>query len=492
MSTATQAIAVLKSAIQEQRNLGIQWLSWGLGLLAVVVGAAIAIFADSINLDKRFLLIGLSTGMIFGVLGWMWWMYIVSNALRQSVTAVSRLVPAQRSAVAYALTLVWLLLCGGATAALSLVAGKGLVAWLICSVILSFYIAALRYPVSWFIWVLCLVTPALGLSTWFITAYEWVNTASNSLGQSIALVLLSLLLWCVVLITVLSRRSVEQLRSSPFKLASIKGTGGWSTALRNPQQSFIFQRSELSWVVNAWARASTRATAPLARRLSLSLGHIFNPLAFAIQAFFVVVVLIVIFSVMSLHEKPSANLEQILSMFCIIFIGGFLSTSVQALWQTRREQALMCLLPGVPRGQALNQLLFSMLIRRHIASSLISVAGIVVLLGLFTSAWIEVLATAGMALLVIIFLCAYSGLIDYSSYKGPNGALMVLNMFGGMCLWQLLKLARDSGYLTPTAILTLLYAIGIFAWRWRVMSSAPQAWPTGRLATFGNKNYNAE
>jgi hypothetical protein len=493
MSTVAQVIAVLKSAVQEQSNRGVQWLSWGLLVFAVLACAAVPLFMHSIGPDKQLFIIGLIVVVVFGVLSWMWWMYIVSNVLRQCTTAVSKLVPMQRKAIALALSAVWLLLCLVFAVAISLIAEKGLIAWLVCGAFLSFIVSALRYPALWLVWIMWWVVPASGFSAWFITAYEAVEKASYSPIPSLALVLLSVFVWSLVVMRIFSRHSLEQLRNSPTSMASIKSMGDWRSAMRNPQQNLsLFPRPKFSWAVNTSARASSRVASPIARRLSLSLGNIFNPFIYAARGLFAVAVMVFSFWILSLYGKLSVNIEHMLPIFWITVTGSFLSTCTQALWQTRREQALMCLLPGVPRGQALNRLLLSMLIKRHIAASLISIVGMVLVVGLFTTRWMELLLTASLILPILILMCTYSGLIDYSSYKGPNGALLVLNALGGLCLWFLLKQASGAGYLTLAIVSTLILAAVIFAWRWRVMSSAPQAWPTGRLATFGNKNYNAE
>lgn len=493
MSTTTQVIAVLKSTVHERRNLGTQWLSWLSLLLVILALLGELIFMPSLTLDKQIFIVAMTIAIPFAALAMMWWIYFVSNALRQCVTAVSKLVPMQRPAVAWALTIVWLSLCSASALALAFPMGKALSAWLICGAFLGFIAIAMRYPKLWLLWAVGMITPALGMTPWFQAAFNAVDQASNSFVLSLGCVLISLVAWCLILMGLLGPRRLDQLRNQPLSLSSMKMMGNWNDAMRNPQQfgSFLSRLPLTSSFSNIWVRMCSQAGTSISKRLSLSLGNMFNPVIQIAQWLFGLVLLVIVLWVLQANGRRDLNVEQMVPIFCITAIGSFLSTAVQAFWQTRREQALMCLLPGVPQGEALNRLLFKMLLKRHVITSLLLTVCTVTVIGLFTSQWSQLGVTLVQVLPPLALLCACCGLRNYAIYKGPSAGLQILTLFGSMGVYALLMLASSSGYLGPAASLCLLLSAGILVWRWRVMTSAPQAWPTGRSATFGNKNYNA-
>jgi len=148
------------------------------------------------------------------------------------------------------------------------------------------------------------------------------------------------------------------------------------------------------------------------------------------------------------------------------------------LWHSRREQALLRLLPGMPQGQALNRAVAGLQLRHALIDWAVTTAA----LGLL--AW----AAGDLALLCLAF-----GALPLSTgwllrrpalMKAPTSWTAVVPVFAFLLMaWGLYVLHQKQG--TPLVVLAgasiaLSAALGV--WRWRVLMAAPVALPTGRLA----------
>jgi len=153
-------------------------------------------------------------------------------------------------------------------------------------------------------------------------------------------------------------------------------------------------------------------------------------------------------------------------------------SSRSALYSTRREQALLMLLPGMPRGAALNQ----RLARRQMLQFLVSWAVVAVLMRL-------ILDDSNAAKVVHGYVVCWlpAGLLlwrDWSRLPRPTavktmmpvlGSMLGLGLSSATMLW--LKWSPDL-LLVVVALTTL--ALG--AWRWQRLARYPQAFPVSRRA----------
>ncbi len=147
-----------------------------------------------------------------------------------------------------------------------------------------------------------------------------------------------------------------------------------------------------------------------------------------------------------------------------------------ALWHSRREQALLLLLPGVPRGTALNRALAALQMRQFLLS-----------LGLATALLTALMAAAGrwqyFGPAVAALPCGlWLWWRDPSRIRavGPTTAVwpMLLALLPGL---GLIYLAREASPLfMPLALLILVATVLLAAWRWRVLSRRACALPAGR------------
>lgn len=148
------------------------------------------------------------------------------------------------------------------------------------------------------------------------------------------------------------------------------------------------------------------------------------------------------------------------------------------LWQSRREQALLRLLPGVPQGQAQNRAVAWLQLRHMMVDWVLTTAALAWL------AW----AADDLALLCLAFcalpLCTLSLMRTPARMRGPSAwsaALPVLAFI--LSAWGLYAMNQKLGtslVLIAGVCLSLSLVLGL--WRWQAIQRAPQALPAGRAA----------
>jgi hypothetical protein len=147
-----------------------------------------------------------------------------------------------------------------------------------------------------------------------------------------------------------------------------------------------------------------------------------------------------------------------------------------AYHQTRREQALLMLVPGMPRGAELNRG-FARMLGLHFTAVWLACTLVLYLLG----AWVRVQDLSMLAMPVGAL--PLLGLLwrDWSRQRAPSpsggGAIGLLTVLGGGAVFVLQSVMAPGAVLATAAAAALTFA----AWRWRRLSALPQAWPTGRL-----------
>ncbi len=148
-----------------------------------------------------------------------------------------------------------------------------------------------------------------------------------------------------------------------------------------------------------------------------------------------------------------------------------------AVWQSRREQALLMLLPGMPQGAALNRAIAWGLMRHCLW------VWAVVLPALAAMVW------AGQGLITVAFVATALPMsawlwrdISRQAATTPAAALviMLLATLSGGLSWTLLNARPDA--LLPWALAMLLLTASLLGWCWRRLDRLPQALPAGRLA----------
>jgi len=148
------------------------------------------------------------------------------------------------------------------------------------------------------------------------------------------------------------------------------------------------------------------------------------------------------------------------------------------LWHSRREQALLALLPGMPRGRRLNRAVAWRQLRHALVACLLAV---ILLAWLAQAADEPALLCFAFTPLPLVLLwvlrpaarmrppASWSAVLPSILYPAASILAYLLNDRLGVSLWWI------AG--TCAAL-----SLGIGAWRWRQIAAAPVALPAGRLA----------
>lgn len=137
---------------------------------------------------------------------------------------------------------------------------------------------------------------------------------------------------------------------------------------------------------------------------------------------------------------------------------GILAQWPAMLWATRREQALLRLLPGTPQGVALN---------RWLALQLSGLQ-----------------ALTAAPFLVLSPLAVLTLWRDWPRLGAPQGVFStaMLPVIAGVTAAAYAWVTGSCQGAGPLALRVLPLWLALAAWRWRVLGSKPAAWPVGRLA----------
>ena len=241
-------------------------------------------------------------------------------------------------------------------------------------------------------------------------------------------------------------------------------------------------------VYDAWLRRTlTRADSTIGARLALGAGAQAHWTGTLTNVAFGMAILLPALVVLEL--APAWQIGRGMRTGLLMGIAfSSLTVSVQlapALWASRREQALLMLLPGVPRGPALNRWLGG----RLVCLQLTVTACQLTILWLveralppadndLEQAMAFALGTIAVGPLLILWLWR-----DWSRARAPSGKLYsgafgaTLTASGIAAAWVFL-LQRPWYEL---AIVIVLVLLPLAWWRWRSLSRWPAAWPVGRL-----------
>lgn len=158
------------------------------------------------------------------------------------------------------------------------------------------------------------------------------------------------------------------------------------------------------------------------------------------------------------------------------FNAGF--TLPNMLWQSRREQALLRLLPGMPQGRALNRAVARLHLRDALAFGLATSMALLAMQAAGANPLLMVLPPAALPIMAVTLTRRPAAL------RAPTATTAVAPVFlYFMLAGSTFLLVRDLGVpLWLTSAGMAAWAALMLAWRWHRLAAAPMALPAGRLA----------
>ena len=484
---------------QRRNNKGV----WMIVLIACLCGSvSVALFAWSLfqgaELAASMRHSAAASGRIAVVtLAAAWWTVVVANVLEQNHPTLARLVPHHPAQLRAAL------LAGGA----GLVAFATLVLYrevpdpLGCAVIAAVALAVLAVAVRWpMLWIVaCVVMPGItagaSLSPGLSDAIEFVRWQWHE--QPLAIATTSVAAAIVLLVAVIQdggRRHAANYEARRKRMLRVQAASRGEQSLRPRRRGPL--ASLLHSPYHAWLRhvlASRRSS--LRERTMLGLGPGLHWTRDAIALVVTVVLILCGVVLLELVALVFPVVEGIVPVFLSsVAIGtmfGLVSTPMQVqsrLHQTHREQALLALLPGVPRLATLNRWLGWRLSAQFLLAWVGGLASMLLFSELARHLGRPVVdmsyggARALMALatlpLVTLQWRRWARLSAPTSLDAGAPALL------GLGLATVAFTGQATGWFTFTQAGTT-FALAAVAWcalRWWRMGTEPSAFPVGRFA----------
>ena len=148
------------------------------------------------------------------------------------------------------------------------------------------------------------------------------------------------------------------------------------------------------------------------------------------------------------------------------------------LWHTRREQALLVLLPGMPRGGSLNRALARAQLRHFLVAWALTTVALLLVADAANQPTLMLVPITALPLGILNLLrspAAMQALTPTSASVPIVGFFLTAFMLWALCTWLSLPV-------WPFAAISLAASMVLLIWRWRALGFAPQALPAGRLA----------
>lgn len=459
------------------------WLALAILLVLAIAPTLLAWRFESVAVAK-----GFAVGTLAFALELLW-LIALGSAQRQNHPNAARLVPGHVQRLRESVVAVYLAVALSSAAALGLVFGHAL-AWGLAAGLMMLLVAImLQNPWLWAVW---WVVPALA-GKWTTTApwqalRELALSAYETQPLALAAVGLLLLPW-------LASRFVHEggashaekfKRNEQRRRASQLARLG-QTNLRDQGRVAQFFGEAFLILYRRWMQHLIATARPTPRsvlaRAELACGvnahwatHLGSSLVFAGIAALTWAVA---------HFGYGVQVRQFINqggygMAIGLSIAAILpAMSVRsALYSTRREQALLMLLPGMPRGAALNQ----RLARRQMLHFVLSWAAAALLLRLLLDDSDAANAVHGFvvgALPVGLLLWR-----DWSRLPPPNATTAALDLLAVVLTTCLAGAATRWLHLSPDLLLVAvaLGTLAVGAWRWQRLATLPQAFPVSRRA----------
>ena len=421
-------------------------------------------------------------------LQFVWWS-LFTRLLRQNHPNTARLVPGQLRKLRECGVAVFLLNAALGGLLMGAARGDGL-AWFIVAAALQLLFAVVqRWPQLWLmIWVPLGFIGAMRDSAPGLWLDHGLRAWHRAEPLSQALILGLLMCWALARLMFDGGAAHER----QWRMLSARRADTWSTAAalglssRTEGACGVWLRRSFNWPFNPWLAHLMRSARPTpdsvmarAELVLLRNSHWTQQLG-VISVMSACVMLVDLFLAHRIGfnkagvEGMVTGLSLALMNMCVSPVFG-LSAS---LYASRREQALLMLLPGMPRGSALNKRLARRQLAQFVAWWTAGVAMLVLVQKLFgTDTPIYGYAPAALLLAPLQWR-------DWSRQPSPRSRdvwLPMLTLALGLLMARWLLITAHWPAL-DFALLCAGMALALAFWRGRRIARWPQAFPVGRLA----------
>jgi hypothetical protein len=492
-SSSHSLARVLAAPWQQRRNGGL----WGLILIVALCAAAPiglslwSLVCDPSQVDavlggaRRSAWVGAGALLVAG------WAILIGNVLQQNHPTLARLVPGHVGSLRAALLVTWAILVFVAAGGPGFLFDAPL-AWA-CGAAgaLVLFAAVLRWPL---LFLPCIAAPFA--TAWFL---EWngrdaLATALQAQWESADWLVTAIVATAGVVVLTLMIRTGGTSHAGSFEArrrfgrawsAGLPGGASAASAVCWSPFGKITVRPYAAWMRHLLARGDS----PVMSRLLLGLGPATHWTSRVFESFWF---LSVSGGLCLLMAGIVGGRMRVYMLPWIAFtvLTGLCTPALKAvpkLYHTRREQALLMLLPGVPRGARLNRWLAWQMTGVFLVAALCGLAMAWALSALADSIQpgIAERATGGMTTAIAVALLPQVAWQwrHWARLRGAGGSGQSVPVLAPFVVGMaVLTLHAVTGIAWSTFAVALAAASLVYcAWRWWRMGSEPSALPVGRL-----------
>lgn len=424
-----------------------------------------------------------------------WWS-IASGLMMQNHPLTARLVPGQVRQLREVALGLFIAISALSGALMSVFFGDVL-AWMpaFAAAMLVFGLA-LRWPMLWFaVWIVPSVASSMIKDTtgWRMLVAAMVDWHVHQPMTQTAVLMLAM---CAILWRVFQEGGDGHLHSwesnRRMRQRLVNGEGGRPMASSGGFGAAVggwFNWGQPMWREHLLRRARPTAASVAARAELAVLRNLhWSALFGMVLIIFVVLVLAIVGVRLWLGDARSAQFLTgalpgvSFGLMCSMIGPAMGIASMQ--YRTRREQALMLLVPGMPRGEALNRRIGPRLLGNFVISWALGVAAMAALVLLVPDGGPTDVPVMGVHVAAATLPFGLLLWQDWSTKTMPTssratlGILLVMLLVGAS-----LVLCALTGW-SPWTVLagSVVLTAGLTAWRWRAMRRLPPFWPAGRNA----------
>jgi hypothetical protein len=488
-SDSSAITRILASPFQQRINAGSVW-----GAVVVIVlclAAPVGLFAWSFFADAslaselrhRAAISGAIAAVALLIAGWM---MLVGNLLQQNQPATARLVPGHVARLRTALLVAWALV------ALAIAAGPGFVfgdplAWACAAAAgLALLAASLRWTVLWlFGFVLVFIVLPMMASLDSSSVADFVLAQWHHAAYLLTAIVVTAGAAALVAVVSEHGRGPSSLYDSGRALGRRLAGSPRPGCAQSPS---VASRPYAAWLTRQLARDD----ASISSRLLLGLGPTVHwTMRIRHGLIFLAVAGGVCALVVGLAAWLGRDLRGVLPWLSFSLLTGASTPALQAaaqLHKTRQEQALLVLLPGVPRGAPLNRWLAWQMSLLFVVSALwgFVLAGALDLLAETLDRGLVQRSGGGDMTAAIAVALLPQVVFQWRAWARQRGASAqeVVPTFAPFLLGgAVLMLHQWVGVAYgPMGVGLMVLALAYCAWRWWRMGGEPTAMPIGRLA----------
>jgi len=422
------------------------------------------------------------------------WMTVSSGLLEQNHPHAARFVPGHLRALRQAALLGWAFSSALPVLAVGLLTPLPWSPALLLLASSLFMCFALWSTRNMWLWIALTVASPLALAFQQQLQPLWQGLAALWQANGWGLLLLALLAQAWLVTRVFGRgdathqaRHARLLRMRRISRLALEGRGTGMAALGGPFERLArpFESAVDTWLSRLLARANPGERSVMARAEVVLLGqqHWLGQLLVQALVFAFVMGMFALTTLTSFARDAGAFTHASIGLGIGLASAGLNPVFALpfTLWHSRREQALLRLLPGMPLGARLNRAIARRQLRQFLVSWALTTAFVLPIAWLGNDPFLlwAMAVALPMAVLLLTRAPARMGRPTFWSTVAP--AMLVFTL-GGTLQSISAALGLAAGGVAGMSAGIVALAAGLLVWRWRTLSAAPMALPAGRLA----------